>query len=189
MAREKLISLESVSYDESTGSTREVFDGAKATVGMIPAMYANMANVPALLDSYITGYTRFREESGFTPVEQEVIFLAISYDNNCEYCVAAHSMIADKMSGVPADVLKAIRAGEEIQDEKLAALDAFTHHMIETSGNPSKDAIAIFHSAGYTDTDVLSIVLAMSVKVLSNYSNHLFATELDAPFEDYKWSK
>lgn len=187
MSREILTTLESISYEESTGRTREIYDSAKATVGMVPPMYNNMANVPALLDTYVTSYQRFRDECGFTPVEQEIIFLAINYDNHCEYCMAAHSMIADKMSGVPANILKAIRAGEEIPDTKLAALDAFTHEIVKTRGNPTKEAIASFHSAGYTDTDVLSIVLAMSVKVLSNYSNHLFATETDAPFAAYSW--
>lgn len=36
--------------------------------------------------------------------------LAVSQVNGCTYCTAAHSMIADKKSGVPADVLNAIRA-------------------------------------------------------------------------------
>ena len=36
------------------------------------------------------------------------------------------SMIADKQSGVPADVLKTIRAGQPIPDARFAALSALT---------------------------------------------------------------
>ena len=48
---------------------------------MTPNMYSNMANAPALLSTYSHGYKLFRSESGFRPIEQEVIFLTISYEN------------------------------------------------------------------------------------------------------------
>ncbi|MDE2593517.1 MAG: carboxymuconolactone decarboxylase family protein, partial [Burkholderiales bacterium] len=69
------------------------------------------------------GFAR-RIQSGFTPAEQEVVFLAVSQTNGCTYCMAAHSMLADKKSGVPKDVLQAIRAGQPIPDSKLASLYA-----------------------------------------------------------------
>lgn len=189
MSREKLVSLGSVNPETATGTNKDIFDETKSTIGFVPNMYANMANMPAVLHTYMHGYQSFREESGFSSQEQEVIFLAISTKNNCEYCVGAHSMIADKMSNVPADVLEAIRGGKEIPDRKLAVLDAFTRVMFDTKGNPDKDDIAAFHAAGYEDKDILSIVLAISVKVLSNYSNHLFATDLDDAFSSYSWSE
>jgi len=187
MTRQKIVSLEPVNYETATGRAKEVLDPIKKQMGMIPNMYLNMANVPAVLDMYLKGYAAFRSEGGFSSQEQEVVFLAINYVNHCEYCMGAHSWIADKQSGVPADVLQAIRTGNEIPDVKLAALDKFTRAMVKTAGNPSKDDIALFHEAGYEDKDILSIVLALSVKVLSNYTNHLFATEIDSVFADYRW--
>lgn len=126
MASEILVSLEAVKYEEANERTKEMYDAAKAQAGIVPNMYANMANVPAVLDLYTQNYQMFREQGGFTPQEQEVIFLAINYENHCEYRMGAHSMIADKMSGVATDVLQAIRQGKEIPDTKLAALDKFT---------------------------------------------------------------
>ena len=69
-------------------------------LGFIPNMYADMANSPSALETYGVGYNFFRSDSGFTPVEQEVVFLTISHENGCEYCMAAHSMVGEKMSGV-----------------------------------------------------------------------------------------
>ncbi len=189
MSREKLVSLEAVNPETATGRAKELFDDATSKVGFVPNMYANMANVPAVLDTYFYCYGLFREQGGFTPQEQEVVLLTISHTNNCEYCVGAHSMIADKMSNVPADTLKAIREGNEIPDAKLAALNAFTRVMVKKAGNPSKEDIADFHEAGYDDKAILAIVLAISVKVISNYSNHLFATPLDDAFAAYSWSE
>lgn len=56
-------------------------------------MYKSMGNNPALLDAYIYSYNSFRANSGFNSVEQEVVFLSVAYENNCEYCMAAHSFI------------------------------------------------------------------------------------------------
>ncbi|MDX7018888.1 carboxymuconolactone decarboxylase family protein, partial [Klebsiella aerogenes] len=80
----------------------------------------------------------FRKESGFTPAEQEVVLLVISRINDCHYCVAAHSMIAEKVSKVPPQALQAIREGTAIDDPKLRALADFVKEMVESRGNPSQ---------------------------------------------------
>ena len=41
-----------------------VLGKAKAQIGMIPNMYGRMANVPGLLETYLTGYGAFRRDSG-----------------------------------------------------------------------------------------------------------------------------
>ena len=189
MSREKVLELQGVEHEQSDGAARAVLDKAKAQVGFIPNMYKNMANLPALLDTYLHGYALFREEGGFTPAEQEVVFLAISHENGCEYCVSAHSMLAAKMSGVPEDAIAALRNGSEVADEKLAALDRFTRGLVRSRGNPSRDDIAAFTDAGYTEKHVLAVVLALSVKILSNYSNHLFNSELDSMFSEFAWAE
>jgi AhpD family alkylhydroperoxidase len=89
---------------------------AQSKLSFVPNMYAGMANSPGLLDTYIHGYEHFRELSGFTPAEQEVVLLAISRENGCTYCMAAHSFLADKVSGVPVEVTDAIRDGKPIPD-------------------------------------------------------------------------
>lgn len=161
---------------------------AQKAMGMVPNMYAGMANLPALLATYSFGYDRFRKEAGFSSVEQEVILLTVSRANECHYCVAAHSTLADTMSDVPAEVTDAIRSDEEISDPKLRALAEFTRVMSETRGNPSPAQAKAFLHAGYSETQILGIILAISVKVISNYSNHLFHTEVDPAFAAREWS-
>ena len=136
------MTLPSVSSQTANPRAKEVLDKALKQVGFIPNMYANMVNAPAVLDTYLLGYKQFREESGLTTAEQEVVFLAISYENGCSYCMGAHSFVADKMSGVPAPVTDAIRAGAKIPEAKLAALAEFTRVMVAKRGLPSKAEIA-----------------------------------------------
>ena len=186
MSNRYLNSLSALNLETATGAQKEILETAQKQVGFIPNMYANMANVPGVLSTYLHGYGLFRKDSGFTPTEQEVVFLAVSQTNGCKYCTAAHSMIADKMSGVPADVLQAIRTSQPIADARLAALFALTQDMVKHLGQPSAEKVKAFLDAGYTESHVLNIVLAVAVKVLSNYTNHAFATEVDERFAAYK---
>lgn len=181
-----LHTLRSVDPATAQPLQKEVLDRAVKAVGFLPNMYANMVNAPAVLSTYLHGYGLFRSESGLKPAEQEVVFLAVSQVNGCSYCTAAHSMIADKKSGVPADVLQAIRAGQPIPDARLAALHTLTAEMVKTQGRPDAAVLQAFLAAGFQEKDVLYIVLAIAVKTLSNYSNHAFATQLDEVFSAYR---
>ncbi|MFZ3175130.1 MAG: carboxymuconolactone decarboxylase family protein [Thiobacillus sp.] len=161
---------------------------AQAKLGFVPNMYGVMANSPGLFDTYVHGYEHFRALSGFTPAEQEVVLLAVSRENGCTYCVAAHSFIADKMSGVPEAVTNAIRDGQPIPDARLAALHDFTRTMVIKRGLPDKAEVEAFLGAGYSERQILEIVLAIAVKTLSNYANHLFHTPVDAMFAGRAWA-
>ncbi len=161
---------------------RSIMLETQAKLGMVPNMYAGMANAPALLQTYVEAYNRFRGDSGFTPAEQEVVFLTISRENGCDYCVAAHSFLADRMSRVPAAVTDAIRNGDPVPDVRLAALHNLTAALVRTRGRPDADVVAPFLAAGYTEVQILFLLLALSAKTISNYSNHMFETPLDPMF-------
>lgn len=182
------LTLEPRSLETAHESAKPILDAAKTRMGMIPNMYARMANLPGLLATYAQGYEAFRGQGGFTPAEQEVVLLVISRENACEYCVGAHSMIADRMSKAPPQALDALRAGKPIANHRLAALAAFTKAMLDTRGNPTPEHARAFLAAGFTEQQILAVILAIAVKTISNYSNHLFHTPLDAPFAAYAWS-
>ena len=176
------------SKDDADPAISTPLTQAEAKMGMLPNMYRAMVNLPALLDTYNHGYALFRTDSGFTPVEQEVVLLAISRFNGCHYCVAAHSFVADMMSKVPAEVTDAIRDGRPVADAKLEALREFAHVMTESRGSPTPEQAQAFLDAGYTEKHILGIILAISAKVISNYSNHIFHTELDPAFAAQAWT-
>jgi len=174
--------------DDAGPEALEVLQKAQRQVGFIPNMYARMVNSPGLLETYLDGYARFREHSGFTPAEQEVVFLTISRANGCDYCMAAHSMIADSMSKVPVEVTDAIRNDQPIPDPRLSALHRFTRHLLDSRGRPDQAEAAAFLTAGYSEVQILEIVLAIAVKTLSNWSNHLFHTPVDEMFAGRTWT-
>ncbi|HEF4773461.1 MULTISPECIES: carboxymuconolactone decarboxylase family protein [Burkholderiaceae] len=188
MSQTARLSLAPISLDTAQGRSKEVLDTALKQVGFIPNMYSGMANYPAMLDTYLHGYNLFRKESSLTPAEQETVLLTISRVNECTYCMAAHSMIAIAVSKTPAEVVQAIRSDSQIDDPKLGALADFTRLMVISRGRPSPEQLHAFIEAGYTERTVLEIILAIAVKTLSNYSNHVFHTEVDQKFNDFAWT-
>jgi uncharacterized peroxidase-related enzyme len=187
MNSEYKLTLQNKTIDNAEQNASIQLTEAKQAMGFVPNMYSAMANSPALLDTYLHGYKLFREQSHYSTIEQEVIFLAISRENGCSYCMAAHSFVADNMSKVPVEVTDAIRNDSVINDVKLSALALFTTKMVKTRGLPTQNDVNNFLESGYTEHQVLEIILAISVKTISNYANHIFHTEVDDTFSDRVW--
>lgn len=183
------ISLEPKQIENAPEISNKILENTKMGLGMIPNMFSTMANNPALLDAYSYSYKTFRENAGFTSQEQEIIFLSIAFENECEYCMAAHSFVADMMSKVPTEVTDAIRNNSEIEDAKYKALSMFSKVMTAKRGNPSQEEIAAFLNAGYTENHILGVITAIGVKTMSNYFNHVFNTPVDNAFKGRTWVK
>ncbi len=181
--------IELKTIENANPLAKELLEQAKKEMGMIPNLYLAMANNPSLLDSYVKTHASYRKNSGLTPQEQEVVLLSASYVNGCEYCMAAHSFIADKMSKVPTEVTDAIRNNTEISDSKFSALSNFTKSMVESNGYPEQDKIDAFFKAGYNEKDVAGVLTGVALKTMSNYFNHMFKTPVDSAFQGQSWTK
>ena len=93
-----------------------------------------------------------------------------------------------QMHKIDEDVIAALREGTALADAKLEALRQFAIIVNETRGYPSEADIEALLAAGYTKQTVLEVVLGTSLKTLSNYTNHIVGTEVDAAFAANAWS-
>lgn len=180
--------LPQLTIDDASPDAAALLEDARRSLGFVPNMYAVMANSPGLLATYLDGYGRFQADSGFSPAEQEVVFLAISRFNECTYCVAAHSVIGERRSHTPTEVIDAIRDDAPIPDARLAALATLTVTMMATGGRPSTEDVAAFRDVGFTDRQLLEVILAIAVKTISNWTNHVFDTAVDDAFSSRRWT-
>ncbi len=169
-------------------ASRAGLDKATQKFGRLPNLIAVMAESPAALDGYLALHEIFGRTS-FTPAEQQLLLLTVSTVSGCAYCVAAHTMGGGKMAGLSDAVLDAIRDGKPIPDVRLAALSGFAAAMVEKRGWISDAEIAAFLDAGFTKAHVFEVVLAVSMKTLSNYIDHIADTPLDAAMEAHRWTK
>lgn len=104
--------------DSAPSGSKEILANALKSLGFVPNLYAVMSEAPALIKAYAS-ISKIFEETSLSATERQVVLLTTSYENDCEYCVAAHSVIAG-MQKVPGDVVDAIRTGRPIADPKLA---------------------------------------------------------------------
>ncbi len=171
--------------DTTQPKSAELLKGVAKAYGFVPNLMGVFAESPATLEAYLN-LGKLLDGSSFDATELQTVILAISRENNCEYCVAAHTTVA-AMQGVPADVVDAIRSDEPIADARLETLRRFATLVVQKRGWLEDEEVAQFLAAGFTRQQVLEVILAVAFKTLSNYTNHIAATPLDAAFGGNAW--
>ncbi len=166
--------------------SRPLLEGAKSAYGFVPNLLGTMAEAPALLEGYMTLAGIF-DKTDLTETERQIILMTNNRLNGCVYCMAAHTTIS-QMAGVDAGVIEALRNNTPIADAKLEALRQFAVVINETRGWPSQTAVEDFIAAGYSRQTVLEVILGTSLKVMSNYTNHIAETDIDNAFAANAWS-
>jgi alkylhydroperoxidase family enzyme len=101
--------------------------------------------------------------------------------------MAAHSFVADNLTNVPTEITEAIRDDKPLPDAKLNALSKLAKALVVKRGNLEKADIESFISAGYKETQILDVIVALSAKIISNYTNHIFHTPVDDVFAGRVW--
>lgn len=178
--------FETHSLDNATGEARDILETVNKKYGFVPNLTGNMVEAPTLASAYLDIGETFGKTS-FDATEQQVVLLAVSRYNECEYCMSAHTAIAG-MNDVPQDVVDAIRNDEPIGDQKLEALRTFTRKVVEKRGWVDDAELEAFFEAGYGRQQVLEVLVGIAMKTLSNYTNHIAGTKLDDAFEKTAWS-
>ncbi|MQY43917.1 carboxymuconolactone decarboxylase family protein [Epibacterium sp. SM1969] len=168
-------------------ASKQMLTDSEKAYGFLPNLYRNMSEAPALLEGYLT-LSKIFNTTSFTETERQIVLMTNNRLNGCTYCMAAHTTLS-QMGGVADDVIEALRAGTPIADARLEALRQFSIVINETRGYPTDAQISAFLEAGFTKQNLLEILVGTSLKVLSNYTNHLAHTPLDAAFEPNVWNK
>lgn len=176
-------------YDEMTApdAARPHLEAAKQRMGFITTLNAVMAESPELLAGY-NALSELFGKSSLPARAKHIVLITASVENDCAYCVAAHSTVALR-SGVSAEIVEALRAGKPLPDERLEAVRRLTQEMVASRGWVADETVEAFLEAGHTRRHVLDIVLGVGMKTLSNYTNHIAHTPLDPAWKDQEWTK
>lgn len=154
-----------------------------AAFGMLPNLHAVMAEAPTLLKGYQVLHDLFQKTS-FNAEELTVVWQSINVEHNCHYCVPAHSAIAAAMK-VDQGIVDSLVNNTPLANPKLEALRETTLAMTRERGVISNEQLEKFFAAGYGKQQLLEIILGLSQKVMSNYTNHLADTPVDEPFKKF----
>lgn len=175
------------SIETAPEKSKDILQSASKQMGSIPGLYAVMAESPETLQAYGQLQQLFTATS-FDAEELTVVWQTINVEHDCHYCVPAHTAIAHSMKVNPA-ITEALRSQTSMPTAKLQALHDFTLAMVRERGNVSAKQIDAFFAAGYTQKQVLEVILGLSQKVISNYVNHVADTAVDPMFKAFAWTK
>ncbi|MFD5465718.1 carboxymuconolactone decarboxylase family protein [Kitasatospora sp. NPDC127059] len=156
----------------------ELLERVQKQLGRVPNLYASMAEAPAALE----GYLAMRDQLGRGVLRarmREQLALLVAQENDCTYCVSAHSLRGSTM-GLSDEELLATRDASDT-DPHAQALLALARELIRTRGQIGDETRALISAAGVTDAEAGEVVAHVALNTLSNYFNHLARPELDFP--------
>ena len=156
-------------------------DDLKKEVGFVPNLAATMAESPTLIESFVT-IRKILARSAFTPIERETISLAVSFANDCSYCMAAHSTFA-KMQGMSDASLASLRAGQTPADPRLGALAQYTRGLLADRGHVSDESKDAMLSAGFTSAQLLEVIAVIAFTTIANYAHNISRCAIDVQFQ------
>lgn len=147
--------------------------------GFIPNLIAVLANSPQALEMY-QEVGKLNSKSSLTPEEIEVVQITAAAHNGCDFCVAGHTKIGTLKLKMPENVLNALRARTTIEDNaKYQALAQFTMQLIDKRGKVSDDELAAIKAAGYSEQNILDVVLGVALATLCNYANNVAQNDIN----------
>jgi len=167
--------------------SKALLENSQKAYGMIPGLHGVLAASHELLKAYQELHQLFTETS-FNNDELTVVWQTINVEHGCHYCVPAHTGIA-KMMKVDDAIIDALRNQTPLADAKLEALRTLTLSITRNRGNVSQADLEAFYTARYGEQQVLEIILGLSQKVISNYTNHIANTPVDGAFQKFAWKK
>lgn len=173
--------------DSAPDASKASLENSVKAFGMLPNLHGVLAESPELLEAYKALHSLFQNTS-FDAEELTVVWQTINVEHGCHYCVPAHSAIANMMKVDPA-LTEALRNEEAMPNAKLQALRDTTLSIVRNRGQITDAEIQHFYASGYGERQLLEIILGLSQKVISNYTNHIANTPVDAPFQSFAWNK
>jgi len=168
---------------DSNASLRVLEQG----LGFVPNLAATMAESPTLISGFVD-LRRILASGELSGVEREIVALAVSIENDCDYCMAAHSSFA-LMQNADEETVSAARSGREPHDPKLGALYRFARSLVAKKGHVSEEESRALLHAGYSPGALLEVVAQVGHTTLANLAHGISKAPLDDEFRPQAWAK
>ena len=149
------------------------------SLGVTPNMTKAMANSPALLGGYL-GLSGALGRGVLDPATRERIALAVAQGNECDYCLSAHSYLAEHVAHLDADDITAARKAQAT-DAKTAAILALAAAVNDGRGETPVGVVDAARASGVTDEEIAETIGHVALNVLTNYFNKATGVEIDFP--------
>jgi uncharacterized peroxidase-related enzyme len=173
--------------EDAPESTKAALTTAVKNNGYLPNLLRVLANAPVALETYLT-VSGINARSALSLAEREAVQITAAATHGCGYCVAGHSVVAEKRAKLDKAVVGELRDRAAVSDPRIDTIARFTEAVIASRGNVSDDELARFKDAGFTDQAALEVVLGVSLATLCNFANNLAEGPLNEELEAYRWT-
>jgi uncharacterized peroxidase-related enzyme len=170
--------------DQTPAASRPLLDGVRKQLGIVPNLMSVLGNSPAALGGYLA-LSGALAKGALGAKTGERIALAIAEINACDYCLAAHAYLGRNVAKLDDAEIAANRNGGS-SDPKADAAVRFAATVALERGHVSDSAVRAVKAAGYSDGEVMEIVVHVALNTLTNYANVVAQTEIDFPAVDQK---
>jgi uncharacterized peroxidase-related enzyme len=169
-------------FDQTPAATLPLLDAVRKQLGIVPNLMKVVGNSPAALGGYL-GLMNALAGGRLGAKTGERIALAVAEANACGYCLAAHTYLGKNVAKLDDAEIAANRSGVS-NDPKADAAVRFAASVVRERGHVSDAAVRAVKDAGYSDADVMEIVVHVALNTLTNYVNEVAQTEIDFPAVD-----
>jgi uncharacterized peroxidase-related enzyme len=170
--------LNLIDPDKAQGELKDQFAAVKQTFGGVPNFIRAMGNSPALLGGFLGLYGGLAKGS-IDSATAERIALAMAETNSCEYCLSAHTALAQG-AGLSEDDIAAARHGTST-DTRAAAAVQFARSVLDHKGQVTAGEVETVRRAGYSDAQIAEIIGHVGLNTLLNFFGKASRIDIDFP--------
>ncbi|MCG8652973.1 MAG: carboxymuconolactone decarboxylase family protein, partial [Pirellulales bacterium] len=170
--------IPTVNRDNADTSTTSLLDTVEKQMGMVPNIISAMAQSNAVANAYLS-FSGALAGGSLSARLREQIALVVGQANECDYCLAAHTVLGRGAGLSDSETCDARQA--QASDSREAAALAFAQKVVQERAVVSDADVQAVMNAGFSPGQVGEIVANVALNIFTNYFNHVAGTEVDFP--------
>lgn len=167
------------SIEAAPANAQPLLEAVKKQLGVVPNLFRLVAHSPAALEGLL-GLNGALGKGTLDARTRERIAMAVAEINGCSYCLSAHSYLGKNLAKLDDAELAANRRGTSNDPQADAAI-RFAVKVVNNRGHVSDADLTAVRNAGYSDAQIIEIVLHVALNTLTNYVNEVAKTDIDFP--------
>jgi len=118
--------FKTISEKQAKGKVKKIYNEIKKVrkIKKIPNFWKTLANDPSTLERTWNSLQQVMKKGALDPLTKEMIYVAVSMTNSCEYCIRSHSLAAKK-KGMTDDMLKELIAVVGMANETNRLVESY----------------------------------------------------------------
>tara|TARA_B100000676_G_C17817623_1_gene700866 strand:- start:118 stop:537 length:420 start_codon:yes stop_codon:yes gene_type:complete len=118
--------LKPITEKKAKGKVKKIFEDIKSKrkITKIPNFWKSLANDPDTLERTWNSLQQVMQKGALDPLIKEMLYVAVSMTNSCEYCIRSHTKAAQK-KGLTDKMLKELIAVVAMANETNRLVESY----------------------------------------------------------------